>query len=58
LIHAANLARRRNLPAIPAHIADPLISAYRHGVRIGLKDVARVPGRRQPKHRALLEDLP
>jgi hypothetical protein len=43
LIHAANLARRRNLPAIPAHIADPLISAYRHGVRIGLKDVASPP---------------
>jgi len=57
LVHAANLARDQDLPAIPADIADPLISAYRHGVRIGLKDVARVPGRGQPKHRALLEDL-
>lgn len=57
LIHAANLAREQHLPAIPAHIADPLISAYRHGVRIGLKEVGRVPGRKQPKHRALLEDL-
>jgi hypothetical protein len=57
LVHAANLAHEQNLPAIPAHIADPLISVYRHGVRIGLKDVARVPGRKQPKHRALLEDL-
>ena len=57
LVHAANLARAQNKKAIPAHIADPLISAYRHGVRIGLKEVARVPGRKQPKHRALLEDL-
>ncbi|ABP54400.1 IS66 family transposase [Salinispora tropica] len=57
LVHAANLARAQNLKAIPAEIADPLIDAYRHGVRIGLKDVARVPGRKQPKHRALLEDL-
>jgi transposase len=57
LIHAANLAREQHVAAIPAEIADPLISAYRHGVRIGLKEVARVPGRQQPKHRALLEDL-
>jgi transposase len=57
LIHAANLARAQNLPAIPEHIAAPLIAAYRHGVRIGLKEVGRVPGRKQPKHRALLEDL-
>ncbi|MDT5039106.1 MAG: transposase [Actinoplanes sp.] len=57
LIHAANLAREQNLPQIPAHVADLLISAYCHGVRIGLEDVARVPGRKQPKHRALLEDL-
>jgi hypothetical protein len=52
LIHAANLARKQNQPVIPAHVADPLISAYRHGVRIGLKEVPRVPGRKQPKHRA------
>jgi len=58
LVHAANLARAQNLKAIPAEIADPLIDAYRHGVRIGLKDVARVPGRKQPKHRALLEGSP
>jgi transposase len=57
LIHAANLARAQNEKAIPAHLADPLVDAYRHGVRIGLKEVPRVPGRKQPKHRALLEDL-
>jgi len=57
LVHAANLARDQNLPAIPAHIADPLISGYRHGVRIGLKEVPRLPGRKQPTCRALLEDL-
>ena len=57
LIHQANLARARGLPAIPGHIADPFISAYRHGVRIGLSDVPRVPGRKQLPHRALLEDL-
>ena len=57
LVHEANLARDDGLPAIPARIADPLIRAYRHGVRIGLKDVPRTPGRQQLKHRALLEDL-
>ena len=57
LVHAANLARAQNLPAIPAHIADPLIHAYRHGVRIGLSEVPRVPGRKQPTCRALLEAL-
>jgi hypothetical protein len=48
LIHVANLARKQNQPVIPAHVADPLISAYRHGVRIGLKEVPRVPGRSSP----------
>ncbi|MBM0236718.1 transposase [Micromonospora sp. ATA32] len=45
------------MAAIPAQIADPLISAYRHGVRIGLSEIPRASGRKQPKHRALLEDL-
>lgn len=57
LIHQANLAREQGLDRIPAHIADPLISRYRHGVLVGLKEVPRAPGRKQPKHRALLEDL-
>ncbi|WP_199489249.1 IS66 family transposase [Micromonospora craniellae] len=42
---------------VASHIADPLIDTYRHGARVGLKEVARVDGRKQPKHRALLEDL-
>jgi transposase len=57
LIHHANLARARGLPAIPDHTAAPLASAFSHGVRIGLSDVPRVPGRKQLPHRALLEDL-
>jgi transposase len=57
LIHQANLARARGLPAIPEHIAAPLINAFSHGVRVGLSDVPRVPGRKQLPHRALLEDL-
>src|SRR5262249_29960917 len=57
LIHQANLARARGLPAIPDHIAAPLVDAFSHGVRVGLSDVPRVPGRKQLPHRALLEDL-
>jgi hypothetical protein len=57
LIHQANLARDQGLDRIPAHIADPLIERYRHGFLVGLKEVPRVPGRKQPKHRALLEAL-
>lgn len=57
LIHQANLARAAGLARIPAEVADPLIDRYRHGVLVGLKEVPRVPGRKQPKHRALLEAL-
>ena len=57
LIHQANLARAQGLDRVPAQIADPLIEHYRHGVLVGLKEVPRAPGRKQPKHRALLEDL-
>jgi hypothetical protein len=57
LIHQANLARAQGLDQIPAEIADPLIERYRHGFLVGLKEVPRVPGRKQPKHRALLEAL-
>jgi hypothetical protein len=57
LIHQANLARAQGLDQIPAEIADPLIGRYRHGFLVGLKEVPRVPGRKQPKHRALLEAL-
>jgi transposase len=57
LIHQGNLARAEGLPAIPDHIAAPYINAFSHGVRVGLSDVPRVPGRKQLPHRALLEDL-
>jgi transposase len=57
LIHQANLTRSQGLARIPDEIADPLIDRYRHGVRVGLKDVPRALGRKQPKHRALLEAL-
>jgi transposase len=57
LIHQANLAREKGLTAVPEEIAAPLIRAYKHGVLVGLASVPRRPGRRQPRHRALLEAL-
>ena len=61
LIHHANLARDAGEPAIPAPIADRLISAFRHGVRVGLSEVRRIPGpkssTKQPIGRVLLEVL-
>jgi len=56
LIHAANLARagtcRRSRRT--SRIAD---QRYRHGVRIGLKDVARVPDASSRNTGPLLEDF-
>ena len=52
-----NLARDQGLGAVPAEIAAPLIRNFRHGVLAGLSELPRRPGRRQLKHRALLEDL-
>jgi transposase len=61
LIHQANIARDDGLDAIPAPVADPLISAFRHGVRVGLSEVRRTPGpkttTKQPVGRLLLEVL-
>ena len=57
LIHAANTARARGLPAIPGDIAAPLIHAFRHGVLLGLSQIPRVPGRKQHPGRDLLECL-
>jgi hypothetical protein len=57
LIHAANTARARGLPAIPGDIAAPLIHACRHGVLLGLSQIPRVPGRKQHPGRDLLECL-
>jgi hypothetical protein len=57
LIHAANRARARDLPAIPDEIAAPLIHAFKHGVILGLSQVPKVPGRRQEPFRELLRCL-
>jgi transposase len=57
LIHQANLARAQGLNAIPAEVAAPLIHTFRHGVLAGLSELPRRQGRKQLKHRALLEDL-
>jgi len=61
LIHHANLARDGGLEAIPTRISDPLIHAFRQGVRVGLSEVRRTPGpkstTKQPIGRILLEVL-
>jgi hypothetical protein len=59
LIHAWHDCRDIDLPAIAAPIADPLISEFRHAIRVGLAEVRPNPGTRsstaQPPGRALLE---
>ena len=61
LIHAANQARERGLPAVPACSATPLVTAYRHAITAGLADLASRPGATRLHHRQhrqkLLEDL-
>jgi hypothetical protein len=61
LIHAANHARARGLPAVPPATAAPLITAYRAAITTGLADLATRPGAtrlHQRHHRQrLLEDL-
>ena len=57
LIHAASIARAQGLPAVPEHIAAPLIHAFKHGVLLGLSQVPRQPGRKQRPGRDLLECL-
>jgi hypothetical protein len=59
LIHAFNQARDAGHTAIPAPVAEPLISQFRHAIRVGLAEVRAVPGPRsstaQPLGRTLLE---
>lgn len=59
LIHAWHDSRDTDLPAIAAPIADPLISEFRHAIRVGLAEVRPNPGPRsstaQPPGRTLLE---
>jgi len=58
LIHAANTARAQGLPAIPGQIAAPLVKAFRHGVILGLGQVAKTSGRTREPFRQLPECLP
>ena len=59
LIHAANLAREQGLAAVPDEAAGEHLKLFRHGVRVGLSQVRRIPGARagQPPARLLLECL-
>jgi hypothetical protein len=47
LIRAWHAARDAGQPAIPPHIAGPLIREFRHAVLAGCSDVPRIPG---PRH--------
>ncbi|WP_329094204.1 IS66 family transposase [Streptosporangium sp. NBC_01469] len=61
LIHAANLARRQSKNAIEAGTKAMWLKSFRHGVRVGLSQVRRLPGPAktvaQPFGRVLLEVL-
>jgi transposase len=59
LIHAANLARDRGLAAVPDDAKAADLRLFRHGVRVGLSQVRRLPGAKveQPPARLLLECL-
>jgi hypothetical protein len=59
LIHTANLARDQGLAAVPADAKAEHLRLFRHGVRVGLSQVRRVPGANagQPPGRLLLECL-
>jgi transposase len=61
LIHAANLARSRGQDAIAPGTLTMWTRSFRHGVRIGLAEVRRIPGPAktvtQPVGRVLLEVL-
>jgi transposase len=59
LIHAVNSARDSGQAVIPPTIRDPLITSFRHAIRVGLSEVRTAPGPRhrtaQPPGRDLLE---
>jgi transposase-like protein len=57
LIHAANTARDRGLDATDPETKAELLSLFRHGVLVGLKEIPRLPGRKQSEYRLLLECL-
>ncbi|GES17101.1 hypothetical protein Amac_106990 [Acrocarpospora macrocephala] len=61
LIHAAGTAREQGEDAIDTGVKDELIRLFKHGVRVGLSEVPRIPGPAktvtQPVGRVLLEVL-
>jgi transposase len=59
LIHQANLACDAGLAAVPPQDTAPHLRLFRHGIRVGLARVPRVPGAtvEQPPARMLLECL-
>jgi hypothetical protein len=59
LIHAANTARDRALAAVPDDAKAADLRLFRHGVRVGLSQIPRIPGAKveQPPARLLLECL-
>ena len=59
MIHAANLARDQGLAAVPADAQTEHLRLFRHGVRVGLSQVRRIPGAKaeQLPARLLLECL-
>jgi transposase len=57
LIHAANRAREHGLPAVPASVTGPLITAYRDAVEAGLASLEQRGAPRRPRCMRLLEDL-
>jgi len=59
LIHGANLARDQGLAAVPDGAKAADLRLFRHGVRVGLSQVPRIPGAKveQPPARLLLECL-
>lgn len=54
---AAHHAREASHNHIPPEIADPLIHAWQHAIRVGLAQHPARPGRKQSKTRNLLERL-
>jgi len=58
LIHAANTAREAGADSMDASVRDKLITLFRQGVLVGLKDIPRIAGSgKQPDFRLLLEVL-
>jgi transposase len=56
LIHAASVVRDRGMSTVPGERTAEHLKLFRHGVRVGLSQVRRVPGAmsKQPPARTLL----